>query len=397
MEHSSKPLFKFFSSIFFVLLLFCLSRQVPLNQYPSILTFVFLIYLVLLFFSDKLVVKINKRVTIVVLLFYAGLLFWAIFKNNEPIFIFRFFFIVFLLNFVLFLDVSDGRYALSLKYIYLIQALLVVCLGILMPIYFSLDTYAPIRHLVKGNNWGDIYSYNGVFFRIQLLGNALLPFLFFVLYDRFRKGSNEIFSLLLTMLAVFFAGNLTFFISIFIYAVLYELVIIKRFSLNVSKYKFYFFGVLLLLAPVVTLYIIDLIIMKSTGSVSSIGTRIDQFHVLINDLSSNISTVLFGNGLGHTVSVSTEHRDYTGRVYFELQFFYLLNQLGLFGMLIFLTTHFFLFFKRIKDKVYILMYVCYWVYAFTNPYMFDTTHIVVLLILMSMSTEKLNNKYTSLS
>ncbi|BCR28494.1 hypothetical protein KAM448_32860 [Aeromonas caviae] len=125
--------------------------------------------------------------------------------------------------------------------------------------------------------------------------------------------------------------------------------------------------------------------MKSTGDVSSIGTRFDQAQVLINDMSSNIFSVLFGNGLGHTINIKTMARDYTEDIYFELQSLYILNQIGFVGMAILSIFHLKLIFNFLKSKKIILIYVCYIGYALINPYMFDSNHCVVLILLMSLS------------
>lgn len=128
-----------------------------------------------------------------------------------------------------------------------------------------------------------------------------------------------------------------------------------------------------------------MIVMKSTGDVSSIGTRFDQAQVLINDMSYNISSVLLGNGLGHTIDVKTMARDYTDNIYFELQFLYILNQIGFVGMVMLTIFHLKLIFNFLKNKKIILIYLCYIGYALINPYMFDSNHCVVLILLMSLS------------
>ncbi|MGK4475902.1 hypothetical protein [Aeromonas molluscorum] len=128
-----------------------------------------------------------------------------------------------------------------------------------------------------------------------------------------------------------------------------------------------------------------MIILKSTGDVSSIGTRFDQARVLINDMSGNIFSVLFGNGLGHTINIKTMARDYADNVYFELQFLYILNQIGFVGMVILVIFHLKLVFNFLKSKKITLIYICYVGYALINPYMFDSNHCVVLILLMSLS------------
>lgn len=385
MVASREPATKVIASVFFILLAFALSRQAPLNQYPIVLALSLVLFIVSQVLADKYLCRFPKYIVALFLFILAGFIFWGVINENEVKLIFRFFFIIFLMNFILLLDIKNKNYVTYFKNIYLVQAFIIVVLGVSMPLLFSIDTYAPIRQLVKGYQWGDIYTYNGYFYRIQLIGNALLPFLFFILYDRWRNGGKGIISLSAIFLSICFAGNLAFYLSVLIFVFIYELLKIKVLSSKVSTYKFIFWGSFILITPIAIMYFIQLIIMKSTGDISSIGTRIDQYHVLIDNMSVNYLTVLFGQGLGNTINVVTPHRDYTGNIYFELQFLYFLNQIGILGMILFLYTHIVLFLNRVKNKTHILMYACYCFYGFINPYMLDTTHLLVLVILISMN------------
>ena len=376
------------SSFFFILLMFVLSRQVPFNQTPSLLTVVFFISVLFLYLSDKYEHRIRKKIWLMFLIFQVLILYWALYQSNEPNLIFRFFVIVTLLNLILLIRNTNVRHIDYFIRIYSFQAIIVIIIGFLMPVLFSLETYSPIRHIVKEFQWGDLYTYNGIYYRVQLLGNALLPFLFFVLYDEYRRLGTRLYLLILSLLAVIFAGNLAFILVLIIYAVCYELLTVKKFSFKVEKYKALFWGSLLLTAPFIVYYFFQLIIMKSTGDVSSIGTRFDQFNVLVMSLTHSISSTLFGNGLGYTLNVVTASRDYSGNIYFELQFMYFLNQLGIVGMFSFICLHIYFFLTNIRDKFLILMYVCYIFYAAINPYMLDTTHIVVLVILVTLQNSK---------
>jgi hypothetical protein len=202
------------------------------------------------------------------------------------------------------------------------------------------------------------------------------------------KAKKKINLVVVSLLGVIFAGNLAFLLSAIIFTFIYELLKIKKLSKKVETYKFFYFSTFLCCLPIVSLYIIDLLIMKSTGDVSSIGTRLDQFNVLITDLTKNNLTLLFGNGIGNTVDVITIHRDYTNDTYFELQFLYFLNQLGIVGMFLFLFMHIYFLLNRITNKIHLLMYGCYIFYASINPYMFDTSHLVVIILLLSMAKDR---------
>ena len=86
--------------------------------------------------------------------------------------------------------------------------------------------------------------------------------------------------------------------------------------------------------------------------------------------------------------IKTSFRDYTDNLYFEIQAMYFFNQLGLINSLIFISFLLFLAIKKIFYKDLLFMYLCYIVYATTNPYILDTTQIVVILILISISNER---------
>jgi hypothetical protein len=390
-----KRIFQFLSCLFFILLMFVLSRQVPFNQTPSLLTIVFSMSVLFLYLGDKFEQRLHKNICLFFLIYQILILYWALYNGNEPNLIFRFFVIVTLLNLVLLIRNTNVKHIEYFIKIYSLQAFIVILIGILMPVFFSLENYGPIRHIVKEYQWGDLYTYNGIYYRVQLLGNALLPFLFFILYDEYRRLGTRSYLLVLSLLAVIFAGNLAFILVLIIYTISYELLAVNNFSLKVEKYKVLFWGVLLLTAPFIIYYFFQLIIMKSTGDVSSIGTRFDQFNVLVASLTHSIISTLFGNGLGYTLNAATMSRDYTGDIYFELQFIYFVNQLGVLGMFTFICLHIYLFLINIRDKFLILMYVCYIFYAAINPYMLDTTHIVVLVLLVSLQHSKyrhFNNK-----
>ena len=119
--------------------------------------------------------------------------------------------------------------------------------------------------------------------------------------------------------------------------------------------------------------------------------RIEQTHVLLEDLASNPITLVAGNGIGHTIDVNARFRDYTGDTYYELQILYFLNQLGVFPFLIFIVVNIVFTQKYILSSQLRIVYICYIAYAITNPYILDTYHVVVILSLVC-SQYMLSNK-----
>lgn len=114
------------------------------------------------------------------------------------------------------------------------------------------------------------------------------------------------------------------------------------------------------------------------------AVRIEQMKVLVNNMNSGALTLLFGQGLGNTISERTAFRDYTEKHSYELQPLYILNQVGLVYFVLFVCFNIILTLKFIKYKKLILIYFSYVLYASFNPYIFDTSHIVVIIVLISL-------------
>lgn len=127
----------------------------------------------------------------------------------------------------------------------------------------------------------------------------------------------------------------------------------------------------------------------------SSAIRIEQATLLLKDLGESPVTLIMGKGMGNTLSVQTSFRDYTDNIYFELQILYILNQLGIIAFIIFSLYNIYLTITKIKYKELIFVYLFYIMYAITNPYIFDTNHIIVILTLCSISNYLTNKKYNN--
>ncbi|PTS92513.1 polymerase, partial [Pedobacter sp. HMWF019] len=154
-------------------------------------------------------------------------------------------------------------------------------------------------------------------------------------------------------------------------------------SINTYSIKVVFFVLLLvLISPYIYQYVTSTIEMKSD---ESLNLRGDQVNVLIDNLSESQFTLLLGQGLGHTLKVITPLRDYTDSIYFEIQTLYILNQLGIFFFLCFIIYNILIMMLKWgwdNQEIY-LAYFIYIVYAVTNPYIFDTNHVVIIIVLNS--------------
>jgi hypothetical protein len=128
-------------------------------------------------------------------------------------------------------------------------------------------------------------------------------------------------------------------------------------------------------------YVKDVLARKSEASLS---TRWDQSAVLMDNLTEGVVYTIFGRGLGNTVDVVTPARDYRGDYYFELQTLYILNQIGIFGFLIFIIYNLRIIFVNYKKSYLVFLYFCYIIYSVTNPYIFDSVNVAVIFILNSL-------------
>jgi hypothetical protein len=387
----------FFSSLSYFVLLFSLTRQVPfdfLKPLISIFVAVNFFFLIRINYAEH---KINIWEFLFFLLLLASILGYSIVQGNSPLIILRFFFIIALINGVLLFRVGNIWHINIFKYTYTLQAIVVISIAILMPIIFDLETFIPIRNLVKSNGWGDIYSFQGVFYRVQILGNALLPILFFLTYIDYRESdSRNLFMVIISIVGCVFAGNLAFYLGIFIFILLYELKKIGKLSVHINKYKFLILLLFLLICPLFINYVFNLIQMKSVGDGGSIGARLDQIEVLLDALNRNYYTLLFGHGIGFTLDVETSIRSYKGSIYFELQMLYFLVQLGIIPFLIIVGFNIYLFLSRITNFNCRLIYFIYLLYSSANPYFLDSSHVAVLILLLALnssnSVKYLNHK-----
>jgi len=247
-----------------------------------------------------------------------------------------------------------------------IQALFLIVFELFMMINFSIDNYYPVRQFFRNNDWGDVYTYNGVVWKIQLKGNALLPFAFFISMIYYHSKLRFIMATIF-LIATLIAGNFAFILGVILFVGLYYM-----YSKRWTVQKIVLNGLLgIILLSIVSVpgydYFFDVVKSKS---VQSNPTRIDQFEVLINDMNEDMITLLMGQGLGNTVNKKTQWRNYTGAFYYELQAFYILNQVGIpfFGFFIIINMLFAWYF--IKYKLLLISYGSYIFYAFFNPYFF---------------------------
>ena len=127
----------------------------------------------------------------------------------------------------------------------------------------------------------------------------------------------------------------------------------------------------LLVAGILFFFIYSIRVMDTKAAFAN-AVRFSQAEILLD------TNIVLGDGLGHAVSGIGFGRVYNGNIYFELQTLYIFNQIGATGIFLFYALTFLLCMdSRQKMKAYLI----YLVYTFWNPYCFDSTHIIALLII----------------
>lgn len=377
-----------FSSInifFYALLVFILTRQVPFLEYNIIANLSLVIILVIY------LITFNKRNFPYILLLFLWLLLLSsysfIFEGNDTNLAIRFAIILFSIIISHYVTLSEN----IKKWFYFaifIQCLFIIFMEFYMNYKYTQYNYSELRHFFLGKKWGDIYTYNGLFYRIQVAGNALLTFAFMLTFIKEINFRRLLLVRIILLTSIIIAGNFAYLVSICVFLIGWY-VLFSYQSIREKMRNILILVIILLvsLIPIID-YVIETILRKDT----SLGTRWDQFDVLISDLFSSSSTALWGKGLGNTIDVVTSFRDYTGNIYYELQSVYFFNQLGIINTLIFMIILIYLALSRIKYKDLLYVYFCYIIYAITNPYILDMNHVVVIIMLCSIKVWRENER-----
>jgi hypothetical protein len=363
--------------VFSFLLFFLLTRQVPFDSFSYLMN---LSLVGLIIFSiSNIAKKIYGKFDFLVLIIFSFLtiqFFYSLILMNQLSNVSRFYLIFGFLTISYYIILPKKTISIFL-YLSVLQAILILIFSIFLSSFFTIDDYLPLRAFFLEKGWGDVFTYDGWFYKIQIKGNALLPFAFFITF--FYKLKYRIIIRLILFIGCLVAGNIAFLISIFIFLAIYYL---KTDKIEVFYRRFFLLFIFIIISsvPIYKNFIEETLERKN---VASLPLRTEQINLLMNDLAEKDIYIYIGRGIGHTIEKISSNRDYRGNVYFELQTFYVLNQLGILGFSLFLFYNIFISIK-LYSKWLILCYVCYVLYAFTNPYIFDTNHIVVILILNTL-------------
>ena len=373
----------FISSFFTVLAIFTISRQFPLNilglegipKYLVGLVFISSLPFILknIFFNKKRDVTI---LTIFVTMLISIHSYYSLFVVCNPYGTLRFYLI--LLFVLLAYHVHLRKFVLDwFIFANIIQSLFLLLFELYLVFVASQPEISQIRYYFLTNRIGDVYTYNGFFYRIQILGNPLIPFSFFISV-LLRK--NKVIKLIL-FIGIIISANLAFYIATSLFLLFYILAKVKNNKQLIGNILKVGFIILLCSFPVI--FYLEYILSKKKYSLE---VRADQLNVLINDMSTSWITAILGKGLGNLINISTPLRDYSAYgYYFELQTIYIFNQMGILALIYYAIIIYITY--RLYNRKLLFIYLFYIMYAVTNPYIFDTTHIIVILILNIIQRE----------
>ena len=371
----------------FLVIIFILTRQVPFSNLSPIMN-ISLITLVIfsLFFANGSKLNSNIKYITLYLLFFLVLhtIYSFLFSNSSLSNLIRFFIILLSLILAFHINNVPRKFIKIFFTLFAIQAFIIILAEFIM--LFVVDEFlaGQIRTLVIEKGWGDVYS-NGQFFHIQIKGNALLPFAFMLLFIEEIKIKFKFALKILFLSATIFSGNFAFLIALTIFLIINMFINLKD-NKDLYRKLILFSTIIVFLSPFLYRYVINKIDLKNEGN--SILERTEQTKYLLQNLTQNPSTFLLGTGLGSTLNIISPTRDYRGATYFEIQPLYFLSQMGIifFGMFVF--YNFLIAYLNFNNKKLLLIFFIYWIYASINPYIFDTNHFIVIIILNTIQNYK---------
>lgn len=239
------------------------------------------------------------------------------------------------------------------------KVIFLVYLAVTMIMY---GDYMWFRNWAILNDYGDMYFVYDVIPRIQIFGNSLLVVA--LLVEVFSK--NKITALaLFIILGVLIAGNLSFIIAVF---VLLAYIYRKKFLCKISIKSILWTIVLV----VCFLLFVSYIYSENEKKVDNNAIRSAQIEFLID-----MDNIFFGNGLGEKVPKMRQIGYPEDSLYYEVQSAYIFYQIGLVGFLWFVAMNFILAMQYKNTNLYVF-YGIYVLSACSNPYFFDTTHVLAV-------------------
>ena len=385
------PIILLFLSMLFLTRQFPFTKLGRLSSYVLVISFIIVAKVILENFiklNDKVKWFVSSYVILITLL-----LLKSVFINRMSISYSVHTYITCMLLIIAFLYPKEKKIVKIFIITMLIHSVVLILLELYMIINSSPEFNTMVRNFILNNGHGDLYTRDGFYFRIIIKGNELLPVAFLIMYKYKSKVANIIKTLF--ALAIVISGNLAYFMAIAMFMVLYDVLISKTVTNKImSLFELENRKILAIIA--ICLVVAGGILYKpvkakienviALKSEYSLPTRVDQIEALIGDMD-DMSDFIFGKGLGSTINTVTEYRDYTGDRYFEMQFVYVFYQIGIIAFTMLIILSIVLALKYMNKKLTLLIYFIYLVYGMTNPYTFNLTHIIIIILLTSYNIQ----------
>lgn len=265
--------------------------------------------------------------------------------------------------------VQDSKFSVKWK-LFLNFAMLkaLILIGIMVWLLIKGD-YTELRGWAYRNNLGDIYLLSRWNPKVQVHGNSLLVVAFIT--DFMQKKRLSLYNTIL-LVGVLAAGNFAYILGLGLFlgwrGCLWGHKLLK--AGKISKKAVIAIAVCCII--IATPYLISKIQQKAAVSNK---TRIEQTVVLTD------TNPLIGKGFGNHIKADTSTRIYDGDIYFELQTLYIYNQIGAIGVLFVYLLTIWPVYKKGRQRA--ILYIIYLIFTFWNPYCWDTTHLITLLLLIN--------------
>lgn len=384
---------EFFRIVAFCLVVFIVSRHFPLGDKSAIMNVMLLLFFALGVTKISKSVVADKAVIFLIILLSVHAI-YSITLGNDVSLVFRFYVILLLVVLAYYSEFCSKKLWNTVVWIYLLHSFIVIGIAITLAIVFGSSGSSVVRNYFLLNQHGDVYTFGNLFYRVQIKGNALLPVMFMLCFHLWCSLRTKWYAFCCGVLftATIFAGNFAFLIALTVFFMLYYLLQIS----TIRQLRRYMLSIIVGTVGFLLVglnYVLSTLEKKSGSAGSSLGLRQEQLNLLLEDLNSSITDILIGKGLGNLLPYKTMFRDYTDAVYYELQAVYILNQTGFILFSLFSFFCVFLAFKRFGQNVFILIFLCYVMYAITNPYIFDTYHVLVVVLISSVASMFRNNQF----
>ena len=166
---------------------------------------------------------------------------------------------------------DNDKYVKVFLFFVLIHSVVIIFISIFLTFSPDPKFAVDLRQYVSDKGIGDIYTYNGWFYRVQLKGNPLIPISLFVFTFYMKQEIKDYIKYAIILLSVIIAGNLAFWIASLTFAFIgiimkYGLVILdfSKEQIRKFKYKFYILVsfIFLLVLSIGIIYIYQTIILK---------------------------------------------------------------------------------------------------------------------------------------